>query len=214
MDFPVFINVFNRLGCLKKQLERLESMGIGNIILIDNNSSYPPLLKYLSDSKYKVLRLDKNYGCYALWKAGVLEDTGYDKSYYVYTDPDIVPIEECPNDLIEHLLSILEKYPGVKKAGVGLRIDNLPDNERSKKVIEHESSFWKEPMEEGIYKAWVDTTFCLYRPGGATGNALGVRTGYPYIAEHTPWYDDMDNLSEDNEFYKKNCNLRWTQWFR
>jgi hypothetical protein len=184
-----------------------------NIILIDNASTYPPLVKYLETVPYKIIYLEKNYGSYALWSAGIVDPATY-PSYYVYTDPDIIPIPECPNDIIEYLISILEKYPDALKAGIGLRIDNLPDTEIGNKAREWERSWWNAPLGNNLYTACLDTTFSVYRPNGATGHQIGIRTGHPYMAEHTTWYEDFTNLSEELKYYVKSIEYDWTHWFR
>ena len=45
-QIPIVINNFNRLGYLKRLIASLESRGYKNIHIIDNNSTYPPLLEY------------------------------------------------------------------------------------------------------------------------------------------------------------------------
>jgi len=212
---PIFINVFNRLDCLKRLITRLEEMNLqDNIILIDNASTYPPLKEYLSNHPFRLFRLEKNYGSYALWDANILSTLGFTDTYYVYTDPDIIPIPECPNNVIEYLINILEKYPECLKAGLGLRIDNLPDTEVGNKAREWERSWWKEPLGNNLYKACIDTTFCVYRPNGATGHQIGIRTGHPYMAEHTTWYEDFNNLSDELKYYVNSITYDWTHWFR
>ena len=43
-----------------------------------------------------------NLGHLAIWRGGLLERLGID-SEYVYTDPDVVPAESCPPDLVGRL---------------------------------------------------------------------------------------------------------------
>ena len=42
----------------------------------------------------------------ALWRSGILEKLNI-KTPYIYTDPDVIPIEECPDDFIKKFLEIL-----------------------------------------------------------------------------------------------------------
>lgn len=214
-DIPIFINSYNRLECLKKQINQFERLELSNLIIIDNASTYPPLLAYLDElsKKYTVRYLTKNLGCYALWRSNILDSKVY-PSYYVYTDPDIIPIDECPKDVITYLVSILEKYPGVRKAGLGLRIDNLPDTSIGKAAREYEEKYWNLPIGNNLYKAPIDTTFSVYRPNSHIGHQVGIRTGYPYLAEHTTWYEDFDNLGEDLQYYRKELTIKWSHWLR
>ena len=68
-----------------------------------------------------------NLGHQAFWRAKVLERFGVD-GRFVLTDSDIVPIEDCPLDAIEHFGEVLDRYPDRLKCGFGLKIDDLPDH--------------------------------------------------------------------------------------
>lgn len=58
-DIPIIINNFNRVTTLSKLITTLEVRGYKNIYIIDNASTYKPLLKYYEDTPYKVFRLKK-----------------------------------------------------------------------------------------------------------------------------------------------------------
>ncbi len=68
---PIIINNFNRLDSMKQLIESLEKRGYTNIFIIDNLSTYPPLLEYYNTCKYTVFRLDRNIGMNALWGSGL-----------------------------------------------------------------------------------------------------------------------------------------------
>ena len=199
---PVIINCRDRLSCLQTLVEWLEAAEMTNIVLLDNNSSYPPLLEFYAQSKYPVVRLGNNLGFQALWRSGLYKKYRYD--YYIYTDPDVVPIAECPDDVVEHFLSILWSHPDIQKVGIGLKVDDLPDCYAPKQeVLNWESSFWRVEISPDVWDARVDTTFALYRPlvkGGAWLNAC--RTGYPYLARHLPWYEDSSHPTEELLYYQ------------
>ena len=44
---PILVNSFNRLDCLRGLVDWLRGAGYADIIIIDNASSFPPLLSYL-----------------------------------------------------------------------------------------------------------------------------------------------------------------------
>lgn len=46
---PIFINSRDRLGVLKKLIDWLLDAGYRNLIILDNNSTYPPLLEYYNN---------------------------------------------------------------------------------------------------------------------------------------------------------------------
>lgn len=212
-EVPIIINNFNRLDTLKRLIESLANRGYSNIYIIDNNSTYPPLLDYYKVCPYTVFRLKENLGFKALWKSGL--NKRFCNDYYIYTDSDVVPADYCPNNFIAHFLKILKERPFARKVGFSLRIDNLPDSYRNKaKVIEWESQFYKHPVNDQLYRAPIDTTFALYRPYAGLSRSRYVeayRTAYPYQAEHLPWYVDTDNLPEEEKYYITHCAQK-TEW--
>jgi hypothetical protein len=202
VQVPVFINCRDRVTSLAELVSWLERVGSEEIYLLDNDSAYEPLIEYYEQTPHEVVRLGANYGPFALWLApGAFELTrGHS---FVYTDPDIVPVDECPPDAIGRFAELLQRYPAVNKAGFGLRIDDLPDHYRHKDaVLAWESQAWKWRVERGAYLAAIDTTFALYRPNGRSRPADAIRTGFPYVARHTPWYLDLDDLPAEEIFYQ------------
>lgn len=214
-SIPIVINNFNRVSSLKKLIDTLENRGYRNIYIIDNNSTFPALLDYYSTCSYPIFYLRKNLGFTAIWDSGLYNR--FKRSFYVYTDSDIILDKDCPEDFMKVFLDALRKYPKCKKVGFGLRIDDLPDAFSNKqKVIEHESQFWRRPVDDLFYDAPIDTTFALYRPfcyGPADSNYLMLRSNTPYLAQHTPWYVDSANLSEEELYYLKSCSksTHWSQ---
>lgn len=210
---PVVINNYNRLSYLEKLIDSLTSRGYHNIYIIDNKSTYPPLLEYYKTCPYKVYMLEKNVGYLAMWQTDVYKD--FWKSYYVYTDSDMQIDDLCPDDFMQKFIDILEKYPSAQKAGFALRIDDLPDCFRNKEsVIQHEDRFWHNEVENGVYEAEIDTTFALYRPfcgGKADRYQKTYRTGFPYVIRHLPWYADSLSLSAEDEYYI-NTITQSTHW--
>ncbi|WP_444210239.1 glycosyltransferase family 2 protein [Dialister succinatiphilus] len=202
MDFyniPIFIISYNRKETLKLCIERFQKDGYKNLIILDNASTDESTLAYLKDLSYKVIFFKKNYGHHVLWDCGLFNDIIKNK-YYVLTDPDVLPIEECPSDYVEQFYRILEQHPEKTKVGFALKLDDLPENYKYKyDIIRFESFYWEKRMQYQfpIYDAPIDTTFALYKPGGvAVKNNFynGIRSGYPYIARHLGWY--VNNFSQ------------------
>ena len=212
-DIPIIINNFNRLTYLKSLIDSLVSRGYCHIYILDNQSTYPPLLDYYKTCPFTVIHLDKNLGYKALWISGVFNQ--FKDSYYVYTDSDMEISQECPDDFMQHFLDVLNQYPLAQKVGFGLRIDDLPDCfENKQKVIAHESRFWQYPVADELYKAEIDTTFALYRPyckGVANRYNEVYRTGTPYLIRHLPWYVNTEDMSEEELYYVNNI-VKSTHW--
>jgi len=198
---------------LIKLINGLKQRGYSNIFIIDNNSTYPPLLQYYKKCQYKIFRLKKNLGFKALWKSNI--SAIFCNDYYIYTDSDVVLVDECPDDFIDYLLLNLKKYKYARKIGLSLRIDNLPDFYKNKKsVIALETKYYANANIVGLWKAPIDTTFALYRPRVGLSRSRFVesyRTPTPYQAEHLPWYNNSDCLSEEEKYYIGHCKTA-TAW--
>jgi hypothetical protein len=210
-NIPVFINTRDRLEPLKKLTKWLEEEGMKNIIIIDNQSSYPPLISYLKNSRHKVLWLGQNIGHKAPWDSGAINFYAKNTPYIV-TDPDVIP-ESASHGAIKHFIQILNKYKEYNKVGFGLRIDNIPDcYELKDKVIQWESKFWEDPVERNLYDALLDTTFALYRPNTPYTIENALRTGGKYVAEHEPWYADSSAPSDEVKYYRAHANKNSGTW--
>lgn len=216
-SIPIIINNRNRLTYLKKLINSLEIRGYYNIIILDNNSTYEPLLNfYKNECKYKICYLKDNLGHLALWKTPLFND--YKFNYYIYTDSDLELIEECPENFIEDILLEMKKNRFIQKIGLSLRIDNLPDSYNLKQdVIKWENKFYLHRYKnDNYFISQVDTTFAIYRPfayGGSSDHHLTLRTSFPLMANHLPWYIDSSNMSFEDKYYIENANSStfWTK---
>lgn len=212
---PIIINNFNRLTFLKVLINRLEKSGYKNIYIIDNASTYKPLLDFYDKTNYTVFKLNENIGFLSFWKTEIYKK--FSNQYFVYTDSDVIPDDNCPDDFLLYFYNLLKKYPNASKVGFALKIDDLPDYFNNKlKVLEWENQFWKKTIEENLYLAPIDTTFALYRPnikGGAYFHDFMIRTGGLYQAKHLPWYNDDNNLSEEEIYYNTHSktSTHWTE---
>ncbi len=213
-EIPLFIISYNRLSYLKELIKRLEEMKITNIIIVDNKSSYQPLLDYYKSIPYKVVYEEENLGHRVIWKDDSLKE--YRKNFYMVTDSDVVPSKECPTNFISVWVDILKKYPNLKKVGFSLRIDDLPGNKMRKNVIKWEKFFFKKFIkEDNCYLADIDTTFALYLPdqlSEKTNFFSAMRTAKPIEAIHLPWYKDINELTDEDLFYENSklaCVGEW-----
>ena len=216
-DVPVIINSFNRLASLTHLVEWLRAAGHRNLIVIDNASCYPPLLRYLDrierDAAVRVVRLGGNVGHLALWQCNLLADLRID-SEFVYTDPDVVPDAACPHDLVGRLQRVLRDEPGLCKAGPALRLDDIPASFMHRaQARDWETKFWMRPAAPGLFIAQIDTTFALYRPGAGHGRDNdSARLGWPYVASHRGWFVDSGAPSEEDVHYARVARRDITNW--
>lgn len=187
---PVFINCRDRLTDLHPLLAWLEKSGQERITLLDNDSTWPPLLEFYEKIPHEVIRLGRNLGQYALWDADLVPD-----EEFIWTDPDVVPVEECPLDAVSHFARILAQQD-VPKVGFGLKVDDLPN---SGSAIEREWWSLNRQVGPGLYRSPIDTTFALYR-ASASFSFDAIRTAHPYVARHLPWYRE-DALTDEDRHY-------------
>lgn len=212
---PVFIPVRDRLTPLELVLDWCERAGLTEIWLIDNASSWPPLVEFLNRTHHHVVRAGTNLGHRSPWLTGTVQRHARDR-YFIVTDPDVVPDDQCPLDVVEHLTQVLERYPEVDKVGLGLRIDDLPEQyPLADAVRAWEARFWRDEVEPGVFRADVDTTFALYRPLRRRHEEnRALRTGGPYVARHLPWYLDPTRLSVEDRFYREHADPTVSNWDR
>jgi hypothetical protein len=206
-------------------IDRLWVLGQKRIVVIDNGSTYEPLLKYYDEIGKRgteILKMKENFGHTVL--SHLFADRNFvarynlDRTAYIITDCDIVPIEQCPPDFVLKFEEVLKKYK-VHKVGFGLKIDDLPDTFRAKqKVINWESQFWQnqiydQEMGVDLYPAAIDTTFAFCMPNGSPGwTNKSIRMGHPYLARHLSWYIDSDNLSKEDLNYIATADKRETHF--
>lgn len=213
---PIFIICRDRFSCTIDLINWFEKCGYGErIYLIDNDSTYEPLLEYYKSTSHNVIKTGGNHGHLAPWTLNIIQEKAKDE-YYIVSDPDVLPIEECPLDAIAYFRHILNKYPDRTKVGPNLKIDDIPDCYHLKNnVIKHESQYlhWHSP-EPGLIFAPIDTTLALYKPNAGQDFSYSIRTHYPYMARHTPWYIDSENLTEEEKHYRSRLNPGITNWNR
>jgi hypothetical protein len=211
----VFVPVRDRLTPLLQLLAWLERAGQHEVWLIDNASTYPPLVEFLDTTHHHVVRLAHNLGHRSPWLSGSVQRYAHGR-WFVVSDPDVVPDEGCPLDAVDHFRAALERHPDVDKVGFGLRIDDLPAHyPLAEQVRAWEARFWTEEVEPGLYRADIDTTFALYRPLDRRHEEnRALRTGPPYVARHLPWYSDPTALTEEERYYRAHADPTISNWDR
>lgn len=208
-EVPIFINARDRLGVMQRLIDWLLGAGYRNVIILDNASTYPPLIKYYAtlerDSRIKIIQLGKNLGFKALWLSNTLERLQI-STPYIYTDPDVLPIERCPKDLVLRLMKLLDANRELRKVGLGLVYDDITffDKDTVQRV---EAEFYEGTrVGDNLYFAQVDTTFALYSNVRHYSLRLSLRTTGDLRACHLPWYFDYDNLPEDERYYLEHAD--------
>ena len=179
-----------------------------HIHVINNNSTYAPLLTYLESIKdiVTVHTMDKNYG-HTVHNLQLFQKYHVNGKYFL-TDPDLTLNENLPVNFIDNMVSISEKY---KAHRVGFALDIFHPNlgkevtYNGKTPFQWETPAWSQPIEETVYNAAIDTTFCLVNTNYPNGVHLRIAGNYTCI--HRPWMrgwreellpDELENYKRDN----------------
>jgi hypothetical protein len=223
-NIPIVILNKDRLEPIKMLVKSLKQRSYNNIVVIDNRSTYQPLLNWYKEENIDVFYNDIPE---TLFDTGTFYRLAFEirhpkfvnlvNTHYVYTDSDVVPIDDAPEDFIEHMINVRNKY-NVHKVGLSLKIDDLPDCNYSKIITKLEGDFWINRLQDSeyeLYSAGIDTAFAVYAPHSKPLISFdSIRMGYPHMAKHMPWYYDVDNLPEDEYYYVKNLDPRMASYSR
>jgi hypothetical protein len=195
---PVIINNRNLLTWPKAMVERIKQFkGVGEIIIVDNDSSYPPLLEWYATNPCRIEKLDRNVGMAAPWLAGVVARLGV--AHYVVTDPDM-GLAETPYDT---LLYLEEKMRELNLIKIGLGLDWQRVESKSpyyQRLRVYEKDRWDKStiMDDVALDVQIDTTFALYAIGSYFIG--GASTTFPYVARHLPWEFSIEEARNNEEF--------------
>lgn len=205
MKIPVIINNRNLLTWPKMMLKQIQHFkNVGDIWIVDNNSSYEPLLEWLDTEPCNVLKLEKNVGHTAPWISGLVKNLN--SKYYVVTDGDL-GLLGTERNVLEVMQNKLEFNPTLGKVGLGLdwRIVES-DSPYFNHMQNYESPRWRNSrIIDGVFvDVPVDTTFAMYNTD--TYFIGGGSLGEPYTARHFPWEIKNINDNEEFKFYIENVN--------
>ncbi len=200
----VIINNRDLLSWPRAMIERIERFErLAQILIVDNGSTYPPLLEFYAETPHTVVWLD-NRGHSAPWSPEVLALVA--TRYYVVTDPDL-DLYETPSDCLPHLMRCLQRFPRAGKIGLGLRIDDVPvSSPYFHHVNSLERGYWSLPLLDGLVRpAPVDTTFAIYDRSLLSRYVVcGGRTDAPYTARHWPW--SVITPNDEFRYYLERAN--------
>ena len=209
MSIPVIINNFNLLSYPKQMIEHISKFdNIGDIIIIDNSSTYEPLLEWYLTKPCKVIKVELSSHL-SPWLIQLPETLG--SEFYVTSDPDL-DLSTTPRDTLLFLREKMIQYKEYDKIGLGLNNWNVStDSPYHTFLKEWASHTWREEsIKDGLLTAHqIDTTFAIYNlnrnPRGSS-----CATYNPYSVNHIPWdftSNYLNNLKELNyEYYYYLCN--------
>lgn len=207
---------------LLRQIMQLDGVGPGQ--LIDNASTYPPLLEWFKDpgfwpAWFGIYRWPNSGPRAACRLVNELREqwTKLSVEYYATTDSDI-DLDGVPANVLQVAAEILRTKPEIVKVGLALRLDDLPDTKPARLARAAEEKHWQNEIEIHIrsfdlalqacpsvtaYRADIDTTFAVYRLNPPWDGSYGpsIRLAGRYQARHLPWYHTDTNRPPDYQWY-------------
>ena len=206
LKIPIIIISYNRLSYLKDLVEYFLNLNEEHIYILDNNSTYPPLLDWFEkiNKNINVVRYDKNFGHTVYWKTEFYKNI-QDCTYCVITDHDIIPYKSFEKEWKENWIEYLNKYK-VRKVGSALNLSDIPESfDLKQRVLNQETKFWSTELEKNVFSAGLDTTLFLQKVNNnhRTTNAIRLSN---YLIKHRPWYEDLNNQTEENIYYYKSIS--------
>lgn len=200
---PVIINNRNLFTWVLEMVNKIKTYeGVGEIIIIDNGSDYPPLLEWYQTNPCTIHRTD-NIGHTAPWQ--ILGDV-ITNSDYVITDADM-GLLDTPSDTLLYLKDNMDSL-GLDKIGLGLNWGIVKEDSLYYNHLQsYEKNRWNSSHTNNIYDIAIDTTFALYKKG-TPYFVGGASTTYPYVARHYPWEFNQETYEKNEEYkyYIKNAN--------
>ncbi len=204
----VFITYRDRYSMLLRTLASLERCGFTDVTVIDNDSAFAsPIPDWV-----KVIQADNSGRQLTPWLMNLVPDD----SYYVVCDCDAELDPDCPTDIADVLIDILERHPEIEKVGPGIRVDDLlfppPDRYAYSYLMEYSverGTRYKEvDTKYNVIDAPIDTFWAMHRPGHGWPGIVGARTTAPYLARHLPWYNA--EYTEEEKLYYARAGNAWT----
>lgn len=214
---PIIIPVFNNLTYTRDTVNFFHNMGQENIVLVDNASSYEPMIDYFKNVSNDVNIITQNVNA---GPRQFFEDKGVYSllpEYFIVTDPDLKFSNKLPTDFIDILIDVHNNFD-VFKVGSSLNLNLLERN-----VLDEVYSIWGKQNtirnieqgyytnqvgsigEDSIWSAPIDTTFALYKKSNFKNNFLeAVRIDGRFCVDHLGWLNPSPLPEEEYLFYINN----------
>ncbi len=199
MNYPIYLTNMNRLTTTKKMVEDLFKLnGSAKINIIDNASTYKPLLDWYEEIKndVNVIKQQTNLGPWTFFYSGHFSKCPDD--FYVYSDADLELNPNMPYNWQEILMDYHKRWN--RKASLVLRLDDIPESEMKKHISFHQSVCWNPTQEENVWHGVTDMTFS-FDAKSAGYRYESVRIGGNFACRHIPWYLDPLNINEEEKYY-------------
>jgi hypothetical protein len=193
---PIIIISYNNYKYVEntvKQIAKLNEEYLSFIFIMDNCSTDEKTKEYLKNCPHKVIYNKENSGP---WVNSNVNADVYNQmpDEFILTDADLQFNEKLPKNFIEILSELSDKY---KCSKIGFALD-ISDFDKMLKgsyfrgltIYDWEKRFWNTKQDDKnyeLYKADIDTTFCLLNKKNEKNN-FSIRIAGDFLAKHIPWY--------------------------
>jgi hypothetical protein len=215
-SIPIVIPTFNNPTYLSRFVNQINNFNKLNIVIYDNNSTFPAMLRLLEeyDEKYRVVRNIKNMGPEYVYQDQIFLESL--PRQFLLSDPDLDLNPNLPFNFFETFFALTEFYR-IGKAGSALSIPNnqktnikLVQRDVTTTAIEYENQFWQNLSgyvmkdQAKIYGAALGATLCLVNLKYLNESnhwSKGVRVAGPYENKHLPWELYFQLPKEEKDYY-------------
>lgn len=217
MSIPVIINNRNLLTYPKQMVETLQGFAdVGDIIIVDNSSTYPPLLDWYATKPCKIIKT--NLSSYLTpWDINLPIELK--SRFYIVSDPDL-DLSITPKDTVVYLKEKINHEQTYDKIGLSLKNYNVSESSPYHMFLKAWSATtWDtNSIKNGLLTNHkIDTTFAIYdikrNPRGES-----CATYLPYSVNHIPWNftnQDIKNMKRENyEYYYYLCNSNTSSTYK
>lgn len=224
-----FVIARDRVSYAQQCIDALLRAGL-EVVVVDHGSTWPPMRTWIHemDEEWWAASIDParelpvwpmawkekaNRHPRDLWRVGgpIHRHVGADERFIV-TDCDVIPDPDCPADWPDRMRATLDRYPAIRKVGLGLRTDDLPEHFQHADMVRAWEAQYQAaadggrlgPMatDSGAVIADIDTTLAMYRRYEPFALGPAVRLRPPYVARHLPWYEDTLHLDAEHQYYR------------
>lgn len=222
-QIPIVLFSYNNPTLLKSLIDQLERCFNASVSVIDNGSTYAPMISYLNDLKARnitVYHMPRNFGPHVLFTRpegrSVLSKL---PQYFVLSDSDLRLNDHTPSNFL-CIFAVLTDLLSTPKVGVALDLYDKDDMLMLKKYNGQPSIHaWERGMygqrllvpgwEEinfMLYKSLIDTTFAVYNKkhmvdanGTLQFTYSAVRVAGIFSAKHRPFYPKTFSALNESE---------------
>jgi len=208
---PIVIICYNNYKYVKNMIEQLINLNPdykSGIIVMNNTSDDALTIEYLKsiENEFQIKTLPNN----GPWVTPTDNADFFNElpNKFILTDPDLEFHPDLPNNFVDKLSILSDKYKA-SKIGFAINITDttkMYPGEHIKGVIEWEIKFWKTRIQHEQYELYIadiDTTFSLINKKNWLNPS--IRIAGNFTCRHLPFYIDngIMSIDEEYEYYTK-----------